>query len=84
MRRQTSQVWRLEAHIDAQNFNLILTHKIVYTFFLDGLVSSRLRDFWTSLASVIEFSVCVFQANFLISTALWYKAAMRPSDKIFY
>ena len=40
---------RLEAHIDAQNFNLILTHKIVYTFFLDGLVSSSLRDFWTSL-----------------------------------
>ena len=42
-------MWRLEAHIDAQNFNLILTHKIVHTFFLDGWASSSLRDFWTSL-----------------------------------
>ena len=40
---------RLEAHIDAQNLNLILTHKIVSGLSLDGLVSISLRDFWTSL-----------------------------------
>ena len=75
----TETLKKFQPHIDAQNFNLILTHKIVPTFFLDGWVSIILRDFWTSL----QLSEIMYNDYYIIASNIitWTKESVKRRAK---